>query len=153
MIVINKKLLPEQVFTRIMVSLLILTFVVSAVLLQHQVSGARVRPGVVIHFDGAVAPSGWLSCDGQYLDITVYPELAAYLGPPFVINTTHIRLPDLVFSPRALQQCLVFLVELKQFLSRHLSCPLMRIRFAALSRARLHCSVCCQIPHESSGML
>ena len=46
--------------------------------------------GVIAAFAGAMAPSGWLLCDGREYDRQTYPELARVFG-----NTFKFRVPDL----------------------------------------------------------
>ena len=46
--------------------------------------------GVIAAFAGAVAPSGWLMCDGREYDRRTYPELARVFG-----NNFKFRVPDL----------------------------------------------------------
>lgn len=46
--------------------------------------------GVIAAFAGAVAPTGWLLCDGREYDRQTYPELARVFG-----NAFRFRVPDL----------------------------------------------------------
>ena len=58
---------------------------------------ARVPPGMVMHFAGADAPSGWLVCDGREISRSTYAELFSAIGTLYGAGntTTTFNLPDL----------------------------------------------------------
>ena len=52
-------------------------------------------PGVIMDYAGASAPAGWLTCTGQSLLRTDYPDLYAAIGVTFgSVDGTHFSLPD-----------------------------------------------------------
>jgi microcystin-dependent protein len=53
-------------------------------------------PGVVDDFAGAVAPDGWLLCDGASYLRSAYPDLFAVIGTTYgAADGTHFNVPDL----------------------------------------------------------
>lgn len=54
-------------------------------------------PGTIIPYAGGSVPSGYLSCEGQELTITDYPNLYANIGTTWGIpsGATKFKLPDL----------------------------------------------------------
>jgi len=57
--------------------------------------GAAVPTGVLTQFAGAVAPSGYLLCDGALYLQTAYPALFAVLGTAYGGDATQFAVPDL----------------------------------------------------------
>ncbi len=53
-------------------------------------------PGTISAFAGAVAPAGWLLCDGQVVDREAWPALFAAIGTAYGSGdgSTTFRLPD-----------------------------------------------------------
>jgi hypothetical protein len=61
-----------------------------------QVAAGSVPAGVVDWFAGAIAPAGWLACDGSLHAKASFPALAAVLGTTYGAGTaTEFQLPDL----------------------------------------------------------
>ena len=59
-------------------------------------NGSGVSVGSVIPFGGTTAPTGFLACDGAYLDRTVYADLFGAIGTTWGTTTSdNFRLPDL----------------------------------------------------------
>jgi len=59
-------------------------------------NGSGVSIGSVIPFGGSSAPTGFLACDGAYLDRTVYADLFSAIGTTWGTTTgDNFRLPDL----------------------------------------------------------
>ena len=59
-------------------------------------NGSGVSIGSVIPFGGSSAPTGFLACDGAYLDRTVYADLFGAIGTTWGTTTSdNFRLPDL----------------------------------------------------------
>jgi microcystin-dependent protein len=57
---------------------------------------ALVPAGSLMQYAGASAPSGWLLCQGQLLNITAYPNLYSAIGTVYGGNgVTQFALPDL----------------------------------------------------------
>ncbi len=62
----------------------------------RQVVGSSVPVGSVIAFAAATPPTGWFSCNGQYLSRVSYPRLFAVIGTTFgSSDSSNFRLPDL----------------------------------------------------------
>lgn len=56
---------------------------------------AAIPVGSVVDFAGAVAPSGWLICDGRSLLRSTYPILFGVIGTTYgAADGTHFSLPD-----------------------------------------------------------
>jgi microcystin-dependent protein len=53
---------------------------------------ADTKPGTIAHFASAVAPAGWLECDGGSYSATAYPALFAILG---TVGQSTFNVPDL----------------------------------------------------------
>lgn len=60
-------------------------------------SGARVRPGIIEMFGGAVAPAGYLECNGAAVSRVTYADLFAVVGVTHGVGdgATTFNLPDL----------------------------------------------------------
>lgn len=58
---------------------------------------ARVPAGMVMHFAGAAAPSGWLVCDGSAVSRAYYADLFSAIGTVYGAGdgSTTFNLPDL----------------------------------------------------------
>ncbi len=58
---------------------------------------ARVPAGMVMHFAGAAAPSGWLACDGSAVARADYADLFSAIGTTYGAGdgSTTFNLPDL----------------------------------------------------------
>lgn len=58
---------------------------------------ARVPAGMVMHFAGAAAPSGWLACDGSAVARADYADLFSAIGTAYGAGdgSTTFNLPDL----------------------------------------------------------
>lgn len=55
-------------------------------------------PGMVMPYAGAIAPGGWLLCDGSVLTIAAYPGLYAVIGTKYNVGgetSLQFRLPNL----------------------------------------------------------
>lgn len=65
--------------------------------LISDVTNYLVPPGAIMPYAGINPPTGWLLCDGAYIDKTDYPELFAAIGYYYGATTiaTKFRLPDL----------------------------------------------------------
>lgn len=62
---------------------------------QLPVAGAPIPVGSVVDFAGAVAPAGWLICNGASLLRSSYPLLFAVIGTSYgAVDGTHFSLPD-----------------------------------------------------------
>ena len=62
----------------------------------RQLVGSSVPVGSVIAFAAATPPTGWLSCNGQYLSRVSYPRLFAVIGTTFgSSDSSNFRLPDM----------------------------------------------------------
>jgi len=62
---------------------------------QLPVAGAPIPVGSVVDFAGAVAPAGWLLCNGASLLRSTYPLLFAAIGTTYgAADGTHFSLPD-----------------------------------------------------------
>lgn len=58
--------------------------------------GAATPPGTVITFAGAIAPVGYVECDGRSLSRTEYPELFTAIGTTYgTINASAFNVPDI----------------------------------------------------------
>lgn len=63
---------------------------------SDQLDKALAPIGVVMPFVGSTAPTGWLVCDGQEYDSSVYPRLASLCGTNFGTATAgKFRVPNL----------------------------------------------------------
>lgn len=53
--------------------------------------------GIIFHFAGATAPSGWLKCDGSAVSRTTYASLFAVIGTDYGAGngTTTFNVPDM----------------------------------------------------------
>jgi hypothetical protein len=52
-------------------------------------------PGMIIEYGGAVAPPGWMLCEGQSLERTAHPALFTAIGTTYgAVDATHFSLPD-----------------------------------------------------------
>jgi microcystin-dependent protein len=59
-------------------------------------ASSRIPVGTIIAFvSGSIIPSGWLLCDGQQVDGTVYPELSAAIGTTYGGTGIYFNVPDL----------------------------------------------------------
>lgn len=62
----------------------------------RQLVGSSAPVGSVIAFAAATPPTGWFSCNGQYLSRASYPRLFAVIGTTFgSSDSSNFRLPDL----------------------------------------------------------
>jgi hypothetical protein len=62
----------------------------------RQLVGSSVPVGSVIAFAAATPPTGWFTCNGQYLSRVSYPRLFAVIGTTFgSSDSSNFRLPDL----------------------------------------------------------
>jgi len=67
-----------------------------AILDVPALTASLIPPGVMWEFAGAVAPTGWLLCDGSAVSRTIYANLYAALGTTYGAGdgTTTFNLPD-----------------------------------------------------------
>ena len=61
-------------------------------------SQATVAPGTIVAFGTAVAPEGWVLCDGTEYNQTKYPELYTVIGQDYGGNPGTFLVPNIAAS-------------------------------------------------------